>query len=570
MAIRSWVIVTIAALLAPAGCAWAALSAQPGPRQAAAREGPTGAAAMMPADSELVLVIENGRELRQTALGAAARGLFGMGGAMEGAGGPWRGLAAMLGWEETEAFDRLLGHRVTLVARGVTQPETARWALVSSVSADTSRRLKERLAISPRVIEKGQQIFALEQGRYELTLYSPPVRRIDREDDRSMTLILAPTGRAELLDEVLSSLTRAAVPTLKGQGVIARAEAMGVAEILLLARLGGRPGDAGQRGMWSDFVVVSARRTELAGTGWQARVALREQGRRASLLAAAESTDGAFEAMREGSLLTVVQRAPLEMILGASLPIDDPLSKLPWPARARELFTGAQAIRVARAADAPAGTGLVCTLAMETTDTAPLAVALDDTIAGFLGVIERQSAEPADAAPDAAAWSAPQIVPQYGGLLPHATRVMSIELAPTSPLAGVPGQGLTAAWVYASPREQPQGWWTLSLSGRGPDAGLAAGATREAGRQLVEGASAGQKRKWIWLMSARPSELDAVLPPALPDYRGVRSAMRRLSDIVCRLSITPEGDIEGEFVLHVEAEGRGAPAGPGPEGTQVR
>lgn len=524
---------------------------------------------MMPADSELVLVIENGRELRQTALGAAARGLFGIGGAIEGAGGPWRGLAAMLGWNDTEAFDRLLGHRVTLVARGVADPETARWALVSSVSAETSRRLKERLEISPRVIEKGQQIFALEQGRYELTLHSPPIRRVDRQDDRSMTLILAPTGRAELLDEVLSSLTRAAVPTLKGQGVIARAESMGEAEILLLARLGGRPGEQAARDTWNNFVIVAARRTELAGAGWQAKVALREQDRRAALLAAAESTDGPFESLREGSLLTVVQRAPLETILGASLPIDDPLSRLPWPARARELFTGAQAIRISRAADAPAGAGLVCTLAMETTATAQLATALDDTIAGFLAVVERQSGQ---AAPEdgAAAWTAPQVVPQYGGLLPHATRVMSIELAPSSPLAGVPGQGLTAAWVYASPQNQPQGWWTLSISGRGQDQSLAPAATRAAGRQLIDGANAGQRRKWIWLMAARPSELDAVLPPALPDYRGVRSAMRRLSDVVCRLSITPEGDIEGEFVLQVHADGGGAIDGRPPAGVQVR
>lgn len=514
------------------------------------------AAAAMPANCDLVLVIENGRELRQTALGGALRGMFGIGGAMEGAGTPWRGLAKQLGYEEFDAFDRLLGHRVVLVARGIADPDTARWALVSRVSAETSRRIRERLEISPRVIGKGQQIFALEQGRYELTLFTPSARRITRADDRSITLILAPTGRSELFDEVLGVLAGAEAATLAGQDVMSRAAPMDKAEVLLLARLGGRPAEnqaRSTRAPWGDFVAVSARRTELAGAGWEARVALRERSRRTAHRAAAESTDGAFEALRSGSLLTLVQRAPLESILGASLPLDDPLSQLPWPERARELFTGAQAIRVHSAADG----GLAFTLAMQTTDIGQLARALDDQIAGFLSVIEQQSGEPV-----AAVRAPPPIVPQFGGMIPRAMRIMSIDLAPGSPLAGVSGQGLSAAWQFAAAPDHADGWWALSLAAQGKVDGLAATATRDAAAALVSGESAGQRRKWVWLMAARPRDLDAVLPPALPDYRGVRSAMQRLDDVVCRLSITPEGDIEGEFVLRLAAQGPDKQAGP--------
>lgn len=514
------------------------------------------AAATMPANAELVLVVENGRELRQTALGGALRGVFGIGGAMEDAGGPWRGLAQQLGYEEFEAFDRLLGHRVVLVARGVANPETAHWALVSRVSAETSKRLRERLEISPRVIGRGQQIFSLEQGRYELTLFTPSARRINRADDRSVTLVLAPTGRSELFDEVLGVLAGTGSPTLAGLDVITRAAAMGKAEVLLLARLGGRPADDQARPhnpQWGDFIAVSARRTELAGTGWEARVSLRERSRRGVNRAAADSTDGAFEAMRPGSLLTLVQRAPLESILGATLPIDDPLNQLPWPERARELFTGAQAIRVHGAAEG----GLAFTMAMQATDVPQLARVLDDQIAGFLSVIERQSGESA-----AHGLAPPAVVPQFGGMLPRATRIMSIDLAPGSPLADVPGQGLTAAWQFAAVPGCAEGWWTLSLTAKGAAEGAAAAASRDAAAALIAGESAGQRRKWVWLMSARPRELDAVLPPALPDYRGVRSAMQRLEDVVCRLSTTPEGDIEGEFVLRLAEEGPGKPAGP--------
>jgi hypothetical protein len=522
----------------------------------AAQETIAEAAAAMPANSDLVLVVENGRELRQTALGGALRDMFGIGGAMEGAGGPWRGLAQQLGYEDLDAFDRLLGHRVVLVARGIANPDTARWALVSRVSADTSRRVRERLEISPRVIGKGQQIFALEQGRYELTLFTPSTRRISRADDRSVALILAPTGRTELFDEVLVALAGAETSTLSGQDVIARAAAMGNTEILLLARLGDRPEENRARPThvkWGDFMAVSARRIELAGTGWEARVAVRERSRRGAHRASAESTDGAFEAMRSDSLLTVVQRAPLESILGAPLLIDDPLNHLPWPARARELFTGAQAIRV-RSDDQG---GLAFTLAMQTTDATELARALDDHIAGFLSLIEQQSGEAG-----ATAHAPPAIVPQFGGMVPRAMRIMSIDLAPGNPLAGVSEKGLTAAWQFATNPGGLAGWWTLSLAGEGAAEGRAANATRETTAALIAGENAGQRRKWVWLVAARPRELDALLPPALPDYRGVRSAMQRLDDVVCRLSTTPEGDIEGEFVLRLAAERPDRPAEP--------
>lgn len=543
-----------------AACAALALVATDARAQRDARqtapETAADAAAMMPADSDLVLVVDNGRELRQTALGGALRGMFGIGGAMEGAGGPWRGLAAQLGYEELDAFDRLLGHRVVLVARGIAEPETARWALVSRVSSDTSRRIRERLAISPRVIGKGQQIFALEQGRYELTLVAPQVRRLNVADDRSVTLILAPTGRSELLDQVLGAATGDNAPTLAGGDATRRAASMGRAEVLLLARLGGRspegaPARAGAA--WSDFVAVSARRTDPAGRGWEARVALRERSRLATHMAAAESTDGVFEALRSGALFALVQRAPLQSILGASLPIDDPLGALPWPERARELFTGAQAIRV----HGGAGGGLAFTLAMETTDAAQLAGVLDDQIAGFLSVIERQSGEA-----DADQQSPPPIVPQFGGMLPRAVRVMSIDLAPGSPLAGVPGQGLTAAWQFAPAAEGDAGWWALSLCARGEAEGRAAAANRETAAALIAGQYAGQRRKWVWLLAARPRDLDAVLPPALPDYRGVRSAMQRMEDVVCRLSITADGEIEGEFVVNLAPEGPDKPGAP--------
>jgi hypothetical protein len=65
------------------------------------------------------------------------------------------------------------------------------------------------------------------------------------------------------------------------------------------------------------------------------------------------------------------------------------------------------------------------------------------------------------------------------------------------------------------------------------------------------GAPLGELRRWIWLMSARPHDLEALIAPGVPDYRGIRSFMKQVSEAGCRLSITEDGDVKGEFTLQL-------------------
>ncbi len=517
------------------------------------------AAGRIPADVDLVLVVQNAVEIRKTPLASAAAGLFAVDGPMSDSRSAWRALAAELGWTEEEALDRLLGRQVVLAARGIADPETAHWVLLSQVSLATDRRLKERLKAAPRGIAHGQQVLAIEGGRYELTSWRQPAKAAPGTDDeRAVTVLLAPAGRSQLLDTMLEQLARgkpAGMP-LRAEPVFAEAATLGSSEILLLARLGGRvavpaPGDPA----WPDFLVISASRSDKQGeqTCWTGRVALRERARQQSLLAAGISSDAVFNALSPTSLLMVVQMAPLATIFGRTLPFDDPLTQLPWPPRAAELFTGKQAIRVhaAPGTDPDAKPGLACTLAMEATDGPKLAATLDPSIGMFFAEVERAAGQRNDSTPP---------LPDFAGFAPQALRILSIEIGSAGPLAGVTGPGLNVSWSFASTGGGATSWWALATSGSGANAALAPAAVRDVAAAVSmagKGGPSGRDSRWIWLMSARPRELESLVAPGVPDYLGIRTLMRKISDAGCRLSITENGDIRGELTVRLEpADGR--------------
>ena len=62
---------------------------------------------------------------------------------------------------------------------------------------------------------------------------------------------------------------------------------------------------------------------------------------------------------------------------------------------------------------------------------------------------------------------------------------------------------------------------------------------------------AAQNVRWVWLASARPGALEALLPSAFPDYNGIRSGLRRFEWVDLKLRITDQGDIQGDLVLRL-------------------
>lgn len=542
--------------------------------------GALAAAAAMPASTDMVLVIENAAELRASPLGdAAVRFLLDTSDTAP-TRQAWSSLSGQLGWSETETFDRLLGRRVVLVARGFSDEKTARWAMLSDISLDTDTRLRERLEASQRAIDQGHQILTIEKGKYELTSHrrksasnASATQSSSVETGDEVTLVLGPSGRSELFDEMVGVLASGAAQPLDGNDVIAAASTAGTAEVLLLARLGDRPPGAGAEATadrWGDYFILSGGRSGLADrarTGcdsaeFTSRVIYCDRRQRTTNLAIKPTSDAVFRALAPGSLLTIVQAAPVQQVLGEAGRVVDALRDLPLPQPAKDLLGARQvlSLRQADTSEAPASAAvdatapsrpLIGVLALETTSTTQLAPHVDGAISRFIARQEQQFGVIRPAPHD------------FGGRMPSVTRLLPLDIPDGNPLRLFVSDPLTLAWSYPpshdatvtdglTPDAGPPGWWVMSITPT--PAGLESlpeQAHNAVAAALSDPAAAPrhQPTRWVWLGAARPADLERRINPLLvPDLGGFRSAMRRFERIRVELSINDAGDIQGDLL----------------------
>jgi hypothetical protein len=523
-------------------------------------EGAVAAAARMPAGADMVMVVEHAADWRNSPFGeAAVRFLIDASDATP-TRQAWTTLASQLGWSEPETFDRLLGRRVVLLARGFDNAETTRWALLSDVSLETDERLKARLQAAQRTIDKGHQILSVEKGKYELTSHR---RAGAGSGGDEVTIVLGPSGRSELFDEAVGVLSRGADEPLGEREVIAVASAAGAPEILLLARLGlSRPIPPGED-RWSDFFMLSGGRAIEArgvrsGDRFGARVVYCERDRREGNMTISPTSDAVFQAMSPGSLLTIVQAAPVRQILGDSFRMLDALRELPLPWTAQALVGSRQVFSVrpmpVSAIDEADRSPLSVVMAVETVSPAEIAPILDGSITRFIAAQEQMLGATRPPPRD------------FAGVMPGVTRVLPLDLPPNHPVRLFVTDPLTLSWSYPSTRQERTtidgqtlatggGWWVMSLAPEPPgmeslpevahnQAAACLSAAEVGGRRVP-----GDERRWVWQASARPAELERRLPGALllPDVGGFRSAMRRLADVKVELQINRSGDIQGDL-----------------------
>lgn len=155
--------------------------------------------AVMPTGVEIVFAVHDAAAARSTAAGRAAATLLEELGALDETRGAWHGLAQTLGWSPRQAFDELLGRRVTFVGRGMRAGRPAEWAVIGVVSEAAALRLRSRLRPVPRGIVSGRTVLSVEDGAFELVLAA------DRggDADASTTFVLAPAESATLLAELI-------------------------------------------------------------------------------------------------------------------------------------------------------------------------------------------------------------------------------------------------------------------------------------------------------------------------------------------------------------------------------
>lgn len=456
----------------------------------------------LPDSVDLVVAVQDAKDLRTSTLGMSAAAFLDDSGSLNELAEAWSSLAAELGWTQTETFDRLMGKRVMLVSKGLPgQPvvfvpgatgassggassgtdilaQERRWMLVCEVTTDTDAHFRRQLQASPRAMTAGHQILSLEKGRYELVTHRPDVEKsrgggAPNASD-TVLVLLAPSGKSELLDEVVLVLAEGAAAPLSKRPVHARLAQLGDAEVLVLADLSRGPGAmSGMSGQgnasgqvpvaaqepWSAFVAFGGQRDDGpipevdgavvggaasasgatgprggGGLTWRSRVVVKSTEPDSALQVASES-DAPFRAARTGSLLAVMHTARLPQVLGASMPLETLLGQLPLPERAKPLTTDRQAVMI-RAVGPEAR--LCCTVAMFTPSTHEFAQVMDGSIARGVQAFEQRLGVSAPAPPD------------YGGAAPGAARVLPIESGNGGALALLTGRPLVVSWCYAS------------------------------------------------------------------------------------------------------------------------
>ena len=535
------------------------------------------AAARLPRDVDWVIVLEDAEGISQTAVGAALATLF-RGSGTDGASfeSVWNGLARQLDWEPRETFNRLIGRRVVLVARDIERGETARWALLSQVSLSTDLRLKERLQAAPREIDSGLPILSLENGLYELTSHlNPPDAAAHGQGE--VTLIIGPTGRTELFDQMVRSVSRGVPETLADQDVIKVAGSLGDSQILVLHRVAESPRidpvapAAAAHEPWKNFIVAGARADMTDQSKLVTRLIYRNVDQREANARISECSSDVFESMKEGSVLTIMQAAPLQQALGSWASIIDAIRDLPVPDRARG-FVG-QRVAVSLREAVAAGSGpvagqLAATVALEATSAPELAKSMDGSISRFVRAIEQSG----DSDP-------PPV--DFAGELPSLVRVQPVKMSSTSPLRNFVNGPMAMAWSYptarpelpepcasvtsdeppaTTPRNAARGWCVVTACpapvGREE---LPAAVHRTVAERVTAGHPAAASGRWVWLTWIRPAQLERLLTGNVPlaglprevPGSSYRALARATDELDFRLSVTREGDIEGEVTLRL-------------------
>jgi hypothetical protein len=575
------------------------------------------AIADIPDDVDLVLVVENGTDLRASPIGDAAARFLTESGVIVDLTKAWKSLGDQLGWSAQETFDRLLGRRVILLSRSVAQGNDRRWAILSDVAVDTEAQLKDKLQAAPRAIVQGHQILTLENGAYELTSHHHAAPGAAKQgklaarrfaSNERVTLVLGPAGKGELFDEMLSVLSRPApaagamvaanngpVGTMSSHEIFTLACQAGPTEVLLMAALdpaAATPSETGASApsraaidRWKDFVLLAGHRDQDAaanlidkreGATWRSRVVVRQTARREELLKIEPSSDAPFRALRKGALVAMVQNTPLPAVLGDWAPsFTNILSVVPIPEDAKRQMSARQALCV-RAL--PPDNRVSCTVARHTGGTDQLARTLDPEVSAGVQRIEKQfgvvSPPPQD----------------YAGLAPNAVRTTPLACSEQGGMSMFTSRPLTISWAYPSQvavngpgnlndpavkdpacavlcANNPRpGWWVLNISQRAaPVAPAAPGvaapkqnASPTPGELLRSDANAllstdpqADTARWVWLASARPAALEALLPSVFPDYNGIRAGLRRFEWVDLKLQITEQGDVQGDLGLRL-------------------
>ncbi|MBC7836015.1 MAG: hypothetical protein H7Y88_13090, partial [Phycisphaerales bacterium] len=538
----------------------------------------------LPRSAELIVVLQDAAGVRATAGEQLTELLMAWSGT--GRAGPkWDALAKSLGWSQEEAFDRLLGQRVIVVIENLTAAldgsaagrageggrEAAespiRWALLTDVSAETDRRLVERLKAAPRALVKGQPVLSIENGRFELAAKRRKGKGAN--DGSPVTLIVGPAAHPEVFDTLLESAGGGGggggggkggpETTLAGTPALHALRRLGPAEAYVLLRLeqslpvnNADRAETLQQSMWSNYATMAWAAADNRET-WEARFILRDSSLMRALRDVPETSGEAFVALSDGALAAVLEhRLRLDNADGIgqdSNPVAQVLTALGLPKALQDALGQRQAVVVR---PGPAPLGIALGLAVEGNDLSELARAGDAYVRGMIIGIERAIGFQSQAQP-----------PDLAGTFPEAIRSAGVR---TAGLLGdhEESSGLHVAWAYGpvvggeSVPGAP-GWWVLGAAGgEGGQGGMggsdvARQAVSDIRRTLGEAPrrdGAAKSKRWISQGMIRPAAIESALPAMLPDPIGWRKIGRSVHRVDDGFFVAPMDEVEG--VVRIE------------------
>lgn len=457
----------------------------------------------LPGSLDLVISVQDLTTMRARAGGQALLAFLGEVGEWERSTSALTDLGLALDLPADRAIDELVGRACVLGVRGAwgsgTPGVRAQTMLITGVSEQTERRVRERLKPAPRGLESGLPILALEGGGVELAT-APGA-------DHQGRLLISPRGSTALFDEMLGVLASGSAP--KGERLMDRAwwgQAAGLSgqPLVVMIRdaaaaklggasapdperyfvLGGRVGDGGFAGRFvaSDSMLLASKAQAEPGLPGAVLASLEKDAillMAGSLHAAASGGGGGGgggeggDADANATASDAGASAPVSAIMGAGMLgsgsggslLSSVLSMMHAPASVEERFLGPMVLAVHEpkgsggVAGGLAG-GLAGTLVARVDRTRETATAVHRWLSGFaeqghaLGLQEKLDRAPLGLA-----------------------RVLMISAGEDGPMEGYLRRGGSVAWCFVPDAASPSadaagdgaadadgpGWWVVSV-----------------------------------------------------------------------------------------------------------
>lgn len=515
----------------------------------------------LPAEAELVILVRDAASLAASPHGSlVARDLLDSP-MLAQTQAAWKSLSQVLNWHPDVAFERLLGGQMILIGAGLSQPSAAQWVIVSDVTIETETHLHKRLRAAPRGALAGQTVLALEDGDVELAVIrQKPVRSArGRESARTSTIVLARGGRTGLFSVVVESLAgRPGERTLSEGPSFEAVVEMGVGEIVAMYQ--SRPA-----------IELAARGLDVAGVAGSARFAAisatrTPQGLRASLRASPSlfgldgATDVAKAAWTDAPLRQLTPDAVL-LIMGVG----------------SEAVRGLGEVMGVSAVDAAVGepmgevmsrrwlmalhqwnmpeddeSRLAWTLGLETRAVGEFAAEADHVMGRVIEAINGDGDEK-------------RAGPDFGGILPQATRKSTLTGAMMTSWAPAFGLDPMLAWVSRPCRGEAPGadadscgWWVATLNpsrGQPPRAVPQAKGPADWASFVVDvlaDPGQGELKPRVSLGYAAASRLARWVNLVQGDPTGVLVAVRSIESIMWEAGLMNDDLVDGRLVITIK------------------